>query len=135
MGRPGDGRAESVLSLPRSVRVYVAAQPVHMGKGHDGLAALVREHLGDDPFSGNLYVFIGKRGDRCKILWWERGGFVVYYKRLERGRMWLPKDARGAQRVVIDGSQLAMLLDGIDLGRVKRPSVWSPHKIDKRAAM
>ena len=106
-----------------------------MGKGHDGLAALVSQHLGDDPFSGNLYVFIGKRGDRCKILWWERGGFVVYYKRLERGRMWLPKDACRAKGVAIDGSQLAMLLDGIDLGRMKRPPVWSPHKIDKRAVM
>jgi len=79
-----------VLSLPRSVKVWVAAEAVHMGKQHDGLAAVVRGVFGDDPFSGNLYVFIGRRGDRAKILWWERGGFVVYYKRLERGRFRLP---------------------------------------------
>ena len=77
-----------MLSLPRSVRVWVATEPVHMGKAHDGLAALVKQEFGDDPFSGNLYVFLGKRRDRCKVLWWERGGFVIVYKRLERGRMW-----------------------------------------------
>lgn len=123
-----------MLSLPRSVRVWVATEPVHMGKGHDGLSALVRQRFGDDPFSGNLYVFIGKRRDRCKILWWERGGFVVCYKRLEQGRMWLPRSLE-QDRVVIDGSQLAMLLDGIDLSRVRRQPAWSPQKIDKVSQM
>src|SRR5690606_24466509 len=73
------------------------------------------------------------RGDRCKIFWWERGGFVVYYKRLERGRMRLPAIARGASRVILDGAQLAMLLDGIDLARVTRPAAWSPRGIDTRS--
>jgi transposase len=104
-----------------------------MAKSHDGLAALVVERFGDDPFSGNLFVFLGRRGDRCKILWWERGGFVVYYKRLERGRMRLPAITRGASRVVLDGAQLAMLLDGIDLARVTRPAAWSPKGIDTRS--
>jgi transposase len=120
-----------VLTLPRSVRVFVAAEPVHMGKSHDGLSALVKQHLRDDPFSGNLYVFVGKRRDRCKVLWWERGGFVVYYKRLERGRMWLPRRLDDAERILLDGSQLAMMLDGIDLSRVRREPAWSPQKIDK----
>jgi transposase len=124
-----------VLSLPRSVRVWVAVAPVHMGKGHDGLAAVVKQEFGADPFSGNLYVFLGKRRDRCKVLWWERGGFVIVYKRLERGRMWRPRPVSGELRVVIDGSQLAMLLDGIDLSRVQRSPAWSPQGIDKQAAM
>ena len=124
-----------MLSLPRSVRVWVATEPVHMGKAHDGLAALVKQEFGDDPFSGNLYVFLGKRRDRCKVLWWERGGFVIVYKRLERGRMWQPKVVCGELRVVIDGTQLAMLLDGIDLSRVPRSAAWSPRKIDRSAAM
>lgn len=106
-----------------------------MGKGHDGLAALVRERFGDDPFSGNLYVFLGRRRDRCKVLWWERGGFVVFYKRLEKGQMWLQSVSGETGRVVIDGSQLAMLLDGIDLSRVRRPATWSPQRNDKKAAM
>ncbi len=106
-----------------------------MGKGHDGLCALVRDHLGDDPFSGNLFVFLGKRRDRCKILWWEEGGFVVYYKRLERGRMGLPRVSSASKRVALDGAQLAMLLDGIDLARVVRPRHWRPRRIDRRAAV
>ena len=122
-----------MLTLPPSVRIWVAAEPVHMGKGHDGLVALVIERFGDDPFSGNLFLFLGKRRDRCKILWWERGGFVVYYKRLERGKMHLPAIKRGASRVILDGAQLAMLLDGIDLARVTRPDAWSPEGIDRRS--
>jgi transposase len=122
-----------VLTLPPSVRVWIAVEPVHMAKSHDGLASLVVERFGDDPFSGNLFVFLGRRGDRCKILWWERTGFVVYYKRLERGRMRLPAIDRGAVRVMLDGSQLAMLLDGIDLSRVTRPAAWSPKRIDSRS--
>ena len=122
-----------MLTLPPSVRIWVAAEPVHMGKGHDGLVALVIERFGYDPFSGNLFLFLGKRRDRCKILWWERGGFVVYYKRLERGKMRLPAIKRGASRVILDGAQLAMLLDGIDLARVARPEAWSPEGIDRRS--
>jgi len=124
-----------VLTPPSSVRVWLAMEPVHMAKGHDGLCALVRDHLGDDPFSGNLFVFLGKRRDRCKILWWEEGGFVVYYKRLERGRMGLPRVTSASKRVALDGAQLAMLLDGIDLARVVRPRHWRPRRIDTRAAM
>lgn len=124
-----------MLTLPSSVRVWVAVEPVHMGQGHDGLAAQVKQRFGDDPFSGNLYVFVGKRRDRCKILWWERGGFVVYYKRLEKGRMSLPRVDAGAARTGIDGAQLAMLLDGIDLSRVRVPAHWSPRGIDTNARM
>src|SRR5690606_24444581 len=113
-----------------SVRVWIAVEPVHMARSHDGLAALVVERFGDDPFSGNLFVFLGRRGDRCKILWWERGGCVVYDRRLERGRMRLPRIERGAARVLLDGAQLARLLDGIDLSRVTRPEAWSPKKLD-----
>ena len=124
-----------MLTPPSAVKVWLATEPVHMGKGHDGLCALVRDYLGDDPFSGNLFVFLGKRRDRCKILWWEAGGFVVYYKRLERGRMGLPRVTHMTKRVALDGAQLAMLLDGIDLARVVRPRHWRPRRIDRRAAV
>jgi transposase len=124
-----------MLTLPQSVRVWVAAEPVHMGKQHDGLVAIVKQAFGDDPFSGHLYVFVGRRRDRLKVLWWERGGFVVLYKRFEKGRVRLPPIVPGAERISLDGAQLAMLLDGIDLSRVQRDAAWSPQGIDSGAGM
>ncbi len=101
-----------------------------MRRGHDGLLALVRA-LGDaDPYSGHLFVFLGRRADRCKILYWDRGGFVVAYKRLERGRFRLPEIREGAQSVALDPTALTMLLDGIDVRRVRRPELWKPKKCE-----
>lgn len=114
-----------MLSLPASVRVYLASEPVDMRRGHDGLFAIVK-NWDLDPFSGDLFGFVGKRRDRAKILVWHRGGFVLIYKRLEKGRFRIPKVAAGKNRAVLDATELTMLLDGIDLSRVKRPTLWSP---------
>lgn len=114
------------MTLPASVRVYLASEPVDMRRGHDGLMAMVRNQWGLDPFSGHLFVFVGKRRDRVKILLWERGGFVLYYKRLEKGRFRLPRIGSTDQTVELDATALAMLLDGIDLSRVERPKHWNP---------
>ena len=114
-----------MLTLPRSVRIYLASAPVDLRKSIDGLSALVRERE-HDVFSGHLFVFTSRRGDRVKILSWDRGGFVLYYKRLEKGRFRLPAVAPGAVEVELDATQLAMLLDGIDVKRVKTPSRWEP---------
>lgn len=114
-----------MLSLPASVRVYLASEPVDMRRGHNGLFELVKS-WGLDPFSGDLFAFVGKRHDRVKVLVWHRGGFVLLYKRLEKGRFRIPKVKPGATRVVLDATELAMLLDGIDLSRVKRPDLWTP---------
>jgi len=119
-----------MLSLPASVRVYLASEPVDMRCGHDGLFAIVRS-WGLDPFSGDLYGFIGKRRNRAKILVWHRGGFVLVYKRLEKGRFRIPSVTGGSNRAVLDATELTMLLDGIDLSRVKRPSLWSPPQAAK----
>lgn len=116
-----------MLSLPTSARVYLASEPVDMRRGHDGLFAIVRS-WGLDPFSGDLFGFIGKRLDRAKILVWHRGGFVLLYKRLEKGRFRIPRVEAGATRAVLDATELTMLLDGIDLSRVKRPKLWSPPR-------
>ena len=118
-----------MLMLPRSVRVWLATEPVDMRLGHDGLLGIVRSVFGLDPFSGHLFVFLGKRRDRCKILVWDRGGFVVYYKRLEKGRFSVPTKADGSGPVSIDATDLAMLLDGIDVSRVQRPDLWKPMKV------
>lgn len=116
-----------MLALPPSVRVYLASEPVDMRRGHDGLFELVKK-WGLDPFSEDLFGFIGKRRDRAKILVWYRGGFVLIYKRLEKGRFQIPRVAPGSTRAVLDATELTMLLDGIDLSRVKRPELWEPKK-------
>ncbi len=105
-----------------------------MRRGHDGLAAIVQSQWAVDLFEGHLFVFVGKRSDRVKILFWDRGGFVLYYKRLERGRFRLPKIAAGEKSVSLAAPELAMLLDGIDVAAVKQPKRWSPAKAPKKAA-
>jgi transposase len=114
--------------FPASVQVWLATVPVDMRRGHDGLLGLVRALGLADPYSGHLFVFLGRRADRCKVLYWHRGGFVVSYKRLERGRFRLPSFPADAQSVVLDATELTMLLDGIDMKRVRRPELWKPKK-------
>jgi transposase len=123
-----------VLTLPSSVRIYLAAGPVDLRKSIDGLGAMVTER-GHDVYSGHLYVFTSRRGDRIKILTWDRGGFVLYYKRLEQGRFRLPQLAEHQAEAELDATQLAMLLDGIDVKRVKPPRRWMPPSRQKLDAI
>lgn len=95
-----------------------------MRRGHDGLFAVVSA-WGLDPFSGDLFAFVGRRRDRVKSLVWHRGGFVLLYRRVERGRFRIPRVPAGAERAVLDATELTMLLDGIDLAHVKRALVGS----------
>lgn len=115
-----------MLTLPSSVRVHLAAEPVDLRRGHDGLCAIVRSKWKLNPFDGHLFVFLGRRLDRVKILVWDRNGFVLYYKRLSQGRFRMPKIAEGKERVEMDATTLAMLLDGIDVKYVRRPEAWTP---------
>jgi transposase len=97
-----------------------------MRKGIDGLRAIVEGALRHDPYDGHLFVFVGKSKDKVKILFWDRSGFVLYMKRLEKGRFQLPVvDARRKQ-VDMEPAQLAMLLDGIDLN-ARRLARWNPR--------
>lgn len=121
-----------MLTLPPSVRVYLASKPVDMRFGHDGLMSIVQSTWGHDPYSGHLFAFIGKRGDRIKLLYFDRGGFVLVYKRLEKGRFRLPTIEADALTIGLDGAELAMLLDGLDLREIKRPSRWTPPSIKGR---
>jgi transposase len=99
-----------------------------MRSGHDGLFAIVKSwEL--DPFSGDLFAFIGKRGDRAKILVWHRGGFLLLYKRLEKGSFRIPRLEPGTRAATLDATELTMLLDGIDVSHVKRPSLWEPPAV------
>ena len=115
-----------MLMLPPSVKIYLATMPTDMRKGHDGLCALVKREHGDEVFSGHLFVFVSRRRDRCKILAWHRGGFVVWYKRFERSRFYVPTVSAAEGSIRLEAGELAMLLDGIDFSRVRRPRLWEP---------
>lgn len=115
-----------MLTLPPSVRIYLAPEPVDLRKGFEGLGAIVRGAWKMDLFAGHLFVFLGRRLDRCKILFWDRAGLVVYYKRLERGRFRVPRRSRDGKVLEMEATELAMLLDGLDFGRVQKPERWVP---------
>jgi transposase len=96
-----------MLSLPPTVRIFLCAAPADMRKSFDGLAALVRSFLDADPLCGHLFVFRNKAGDRLKLLFWDRDGLVIYYKRLEEGSFVFPAAADG-KGVEIRSAELAM---------------------------
>lgn len=115
-----------MLSLPTSVRVFLASEPVDGRKGFNGLLEIVRGQWKKDAFSGHLFVFLSRRRKIVKALAWSRGGFVLHIKRLERGRFILPPIRPHAETVELDATALTMLLDGIDLGTVDRGAPWQP---------
>lgn len=107
-----------MLLLPHGVRIFVSSQPTDLRKSFDGLAALARDVIRQDPLSGHLFVFRNKAGHRVKLLFWDRTGYVLWYKRLESGIFRLPV-GHGAS-IEIDAVQLRLLLDGIDLAGGRR---------------
>lgn len=113
-----------MLTLPPTVRVFVARDPADMRKSFDGLSALVVEKIDEDPQSGHLFVFFNKRRDRIKIILWDRSGYWLLYKRLEHGRFHLFDHADGKSGgFELRASDLTLLLEGIDLrGARRRPS-------------
>jgi transposase len=122
-----------MLTLPASVRIFLAVEPVDLRRGHDGLSAIVAGQWKLELFAGHLFVFLGRRRDRCKVLFWDRGGLVLYYKRLEKGRFGRPRLTGDGQAVELDATDLAMLLDGIDWPTVHRPAAWQPKRASRRA--
>ena len=105
-----------MLTLPPSVRIFVALGATDMRRGMDSLSTLVRERLGLEPLSGHLFLFRNRRGDRVKILMWDRSGFWVLYKRLERGTFSWPTGEAGAS-VEFRTSQLMLLLSGAEIAQ------------------
>lgn len=104
-----------MLSLLGGARIFVAREPVDFRRAHDGLCTIVREHFGDDPFSGDLFVFFNRRRDRIKLQVWDRQGFWLAYKRLERGTFEALSVPREQSRLAIDRVRLAALLDGVSV--------------------
>lgn len=101
-------------------RIWLAVEATDMRCGFDRLAERVQTVIGQDPLSGHLFVFASRCGSRLKILVWDRDGYVLWYKRLEEGVFKLPARRPGVPSVELRASELAMMLDGIDLSKLKR---------------
>jgi transposase len=113
-----------VIAVPAGIRVLVATRPVDFRRGADSLAALVREQLKHDPFSGTIFIFRSKRADRLKILAWDGSGLVLLWKRLEQGAFRWPPISDGMMR--LSALQLAALVDGLDWSRLHARDVAAP---------
>ncbi len=112
-----------MIQLPTGTKIWIAAGVTDMRRGFDGLSAQVQTVLQQQPFSGHVFLFRGRRGDIVKLLWWDGDGLCLFAKRLERGRFIWPKAESGT--VLLSRAQLSMLLEGIDWRRVER--TWQPE--------
>jgi transposase len=106
--------------LPSSVRILVCTEPQDMRRSFDRLAEVVRTVMGEEPQSGTLFVFVGKRSTRVKVLWWDRNGYCLLYKRLHRAFFVAPTAVDGARSVRVDSAALAQLLEGVAREEKKR---------------
>lgn len=113
-----------MIALANGIRVLIATRPVDFRKGMDGLAALVKEHLRADPYSGTIFVFRAKRADRVKLIVWDGTGLCLFAKRLEQGAFRWPKIEDGTMRLT--SAQLAALIEGLDWTRVHALDVRAP---------
>lgn len=118
-----------MLSLPPSVRLFVATQPVDGRKGADSLMVIVRDVFGHDPLSGHLFIFFSKRCDRVRVVYWDRNGFAMWTKRLEHGRYRPAFSADGRLGpAAIEAAELALIVEGIDLAGARRRRRWEPRR-------
>jgi transposase len=113
-----------MIGLPSGTRIWLAAGLTDMRRGFDGLAALAQSALDQEPFSGHVFVFRGRRGDIIKLLWWDGQGLCLFAKRLEKGRFIWPQAESGS--VSLTPAQLSMLLEGIDWRMPVR--TWQPTR-------
>lgn len=123
------------MLLPRSVRIYVASEPVSLRKSFDGLMNHVRCVLGRDPLSGHVFVFVNRRKTMVKLLVWTRGGFTIVHKRLERGHFVFSRQVHSdARSIQIEEHELALLLEGIDVQKAHRSQRWEPPMHQKNSS-
>lgn len=109
-----------MLSFPSGIQVYMAVEPVDMRKSFDGLSAAVEAVFARRVLDGHLFLFLNKRRDRIKLLWWDGDGLSIFAKRLERGTYEVPQHAADTKQLRLDATQLALLLGGVELRSVKR---------------
>ncbi len=109
-----------MLALSPSAAIYLAVKPTDMRKGFDGLSRIVSEHIEKNVLEGGLYVFVNRRGDRLKLLWWDQDGLAFFYKRLESGTFQMPPTEADATSVQLTPTQLSLILGGIDLASAQQ---------------
>lgn len=109
-----------MLTFASNTSIYLHTEPTDMRKSFEGLSGLVRNVFQADPTDGSLFLFINRRRDRIKMLWWDRDGLALFYKRLESGSFEMLKAADESSVLEIDTTQLAMLLGGVTLGSARR---------------
>lgn len=117
-----------MLSIPSSTRIFLATEPTDLRKSYDGLSTLVESRFGMDPVSGDLFVFLNRTQTQVRMLFWERDGFCILMKRLERGTFRRSKTAEGELRVEVDAGDLALLLEGIDASQARRSKRYRPSR-------
>lgn len=109
-----------MLSLALPVEIYFCTEATDMRRGFDGLMRMAEEHLARDVLSGGLYVFVNRRRDRLKLLYWDNDGLAIWHKRLESGRFQIPPVDAESSCVTLTAMQLALILGGIDLASVRQ---------------
>jgi len=114
-----------MLNIPNNANIYLCGQAVDLRKSFDGLSVLVESVFQRNVLDGHLFLFVNKRRDRIKALWWDRDGLVLWYKRLEHGTFETPQSSAGQTYVTLDETELAMLLGGVSLASAKRRKRFS----------
>ena len=109
-----------MLNFPTNVRLYLATEPADLRRSYDGLSAMVDGTFGKQAMSGDLFIFMNRRANQIRILFWDRDGYVIMMKRLEEGTFRRATTAEGKNLVEIEAGELAMLLEGIDAPIIKR---------------
>jgi transposase len=125
-------RSLQALDSSQRVRIWLAGEGTDMRCGFDRLAERVRAVIGKGRLSGHWFVFRWRHGERLKILTWDRNGYALWYRRLEKGAFRLPRVEAGARSVELRASELAMILDGIDVSKLKRVPRYEGHSGTER---
>lgn len=116
------------MGFTSAQRYYLSREAADMRKSYDGLSGLVRQGLGRDPLSGEVFIFLNRRRTMIKILVWDRSGFVIWSKRLERGTFELPRSTEAGASVALRWEELVMILEGVSLGSIQRRKRYSREK-------
>jgi transposase len=116
-----------VLTLPPSTKTYLATKRVDGRKGIDGLVTIVRSQFKHEPFDGHVYAFITRRGDGIRLIFWDRSGYMLILKRLEKGTFRMPWDECEGPPRIVESAELMLLIEGIDLRGAKRRGRWLPR--------
>ncbi len=116
-----------MFALSSENRFHLYSQPTDMRKSFDGLGGLVQNTLGSDPGNGDVFIFINKRRDKIKLLHWQGAGFILYYKRLEKGTFELPHYDSAAGSISLDYARLVMIIDGLSIENIQKRKRYQPN--------